>query len=220
MPLVPINVLNFNPAESIKFLAGDYAFEIVKCEQTTSKEKGTPMLAVQSKVLRGPGTSSQFNDKTVYSNYMLTDKGGPFLRRLCDAVGLTGHIAQAGGQFDESWFLGRQYAARVQIKNDRPNIVDERGVNDPMPTGPAMPGAATPSQFQNVANQALPQVPPASMAPPPPVNAPPMQYAAPPQGYAPPPPQNYAAAAPPPAAPLPPAGYAAPPPPPSQLGQK
>jgi len=209
MAVIPLNMANVQPAEKWRPVAGDYYLEIVSATQKAAKETGNPYLEIVSKVLMGPGAAQDSNGRKVYHNYMLSDKGAPFLRRLIDAAGLGQHVAANGGQFDDAWLVGRQILVKLTMRNDSVNVGDERPIQAAgQPQAAPMNAPATapsPSMLQ-------PVVPAVTPAPAQPQFAQP-QFAAPamPQGFVP---------APQAAQPMAPQGFAAPAPPPGFVGQR
>ena len=129
MAFLPVNLAGVNPAAGFENLPpGQYLLEVESAEVKTNKDGKTQRLAITNKVVMGPGAESKYVGRKVFNNYNLTDQGKPFLARFAKAVGIDGLIAQNGGNIDSDWAIGKQFYAKISIKNDNNNVGNEQSI--------------------------------------------------------------------------------------------
>jgi hypothetical protein len=247
--MIPVNMQGSLPATRFVPPAGEYYLEVASCEIATNKDGQGQRLSVKNRILMGPGTSTEFQGKFVYSSYNLDHKQRDYLHTFLVACGLWTLVEQNQGAVDSDWFTGKQYKCRIRINKDGyPNVSDEISPTATAPNTQSMPQTAaqpgflqpiTPMpQMQQYQQQAPQQMSPQQF------QQAPQQYAAPPQQQMPQQQQQQQYAAPPqqqgfppqqqfqqmpqqggngqsmPNVPPPPQQFQAPPPPPGFAGQK
>lgn len=220
MPILPVNLNGVQPNSRENLPPGEYILQVDGASIETNKDGVTQRLSVKNKVVIGPGQATEHVGKTVFSSYNLDPKNAGFLMRFVIACELQNIVAQNGGAIDSDWFTGRQYYAKLSVKNDYQNVGNERSLAA-APTGPAGVPQAPPAGMQQPG-----MMQPQGFMQPPPVNAPQMapqmQGGYPPQGqqqYQPPMQQQWQQPQQPqqPQAPQQGFGMMAPPPPPGTV---
>ena len=148
MAMIPVNMQGSKPAERFVPPAGEYYLEVVSCESATNKDGQGQRLSIKNRILMGPGTSTEFQGKMIYSSYNMDAKNRDYLRTFIDACGIWAIVEQNGGNVDSDWFIGKQYYCRVRINKDGyPNVSDERHPQSAAPHTQTMPQTAAQPGF-------------------------------------------------------------------------
>ena len=174
MGFLPINVAGVAPADDFNYPAGEYILSVKEAKMEPTKDGTGNRLVIKTNIIMGPNSSLEMQNKPLTHSYYLSEKSRPFLMRFALAAGVTQEqIAASGGQLDTDWFTGKQYMARISMKNEYTNVDRERPLAAWTHGGIAGQPAAAPAG-----------APPASLLNPLPTAAPPMAappVAAPPQ---------------------------------------
>jgi hypothetical protein len=174
MAFLPVNVAGVAPASNLTYPPGDYLLRVKEAIVEPTKDGKAYKMTIKSLIEAGPNASVEFNGKPVTHWASLSDKARPFLVRLFVACGITlDFIAQNQGNLDNDWLVGRQYVAKLSIKDDNQNVGNYRAVQEWQHTGtqqaqnPAgAPGAPGVQMPQSGIMQGLPQMQQQAYAPP------------------------------------------------------
>ena len=187
MGFLPINVAGVSAAEDFSYPAGEYILQCKEAKVEPTKAGDAYRFIVKSQIVMGPGPSLDMQGKPITHSYALSEKSRPFVVRFAIAAGVPQQqIDSAGGQIDTDWFPGKQYVARISLRDNYTNVDRERPLAAWTHGSIAGQAASAPPQGmapQGAAQPGLLQPMPGAMQPPaqqPPMQQPPMQQAAPP----------------------------------------
>lgn len=193
MPLIPMNLSNIDPAADFVLPVGPYVLQVTAVTIEPRHDGNGQRMSVENQVVLGPGMSQECAGRKIYNNYMLSEKGAPFIVRLYNACGFDkATLQQAGANLQTEWLIGRQY---VCLNNHRKtddgktynNITGEKHVSEwdammqayagqAAPAGPSQssllgqpagamaPPAATPAAPM-APGMGVPNMPPAAATP-------------------------------------------------------
>jgi hypothetical protein len=172
MAYLPVNVAGVAPATSLTYPPGDYLLRVKEAIVEPTKDGKSYKMTIKSLIEAGPNASVEYNGKPVTHWASLSDKARPFLVRLFVACGIgLDFIAQNQGNLDNDWLVGRQYVAKLSIKDDNQNVGNYRVAeewkhsgtsNAQNPAGaPGTPGVQMP---QSGIMQSLPSTQPPQQA--------------------------------------------------------
>lgn len=169
---LPINLMNVQAATGFDYPPGRYLFQVKDVELKTNTDGVGQRLVVNNIIIMGPGLSQAYAGRPLGNSYQMTEKGAPFFKRFCLAIGITDENINAnGGQIDDTWLKDRQYVAAVikngnycNISNERPLSEWNNGVDPAAKQATAPTSAPPPAHLAPVAQQPMHMAPP-PMAP-------------------------------------------------------
>ena len=184
MGFLPINVAGVSAAEDFSYPAGEYILQCKEAKQEPTKDGTAYRFIVKSQIVMGPGPSLDMQGKPITHSYALTEKSRPFVVRFALAAGVPQQqIDAAGGQIDTDWFPGKQYVARISLRDNYTNVDRERplaawthGNIAGQPAAAPQTGMAQPGLLQPMPGAQQPPMQPPQQ---PPMAQPPMQQGAP-----------------------------------------